>query len=233
MPTRSARSDAVSFKDFSYYERGREVKVSGAEIMEQYELLAEVNKVPLAALLDNRAIRKGERLRCVSLRLNAQGKPWMPDSSGYLMLKLKSNPTFRGVSFVGQPLASPYVPPRRARMKKRRDSCAPQTPSRRSQRPKMGTNKRTDFCYDSASPGGQEGVDSPVLIRLHRAAGLAATPCPASPPTPSQRDFLHICGVKNCGVVAHFRPGTEADNCLDRSFHRRRPGHARIAHKAL
>ena len=55
MPTRSARSDAVSFKDFSYYERGREVKVSGAEIMEQYELLAEVNKVPLAALLDNRA----------------------------------------------------------------------------------------------------------------------------------------------------------------------------------
>ena len=66
------------------------------------------------------------------------------------------------------------------------------------------------------------------MVRLHRAAGLAAS---RSPESHSQRWMLHICGRKDCMVVAHYRPGDQSANEADKEHHKARPGTSREQHQ--
>lgn len=235
MSAQSAASSLVSFKDFTLVQGGREVTVKGSEILALYKLLAHRNKVPLEQLLarPRNTIRAGRKLGCVKLKFPPFGKAWMADDRHYLMLKIQAYPTPRGVSYLGQQATSPFKPTRRGARATRKEGVSsppPCTPPRRSERSHTLPKALFDYDLDSTSPLSSEGCTQPLMIRLHRAAGLSASPTPQAH---SRQLFLHICGNKWCGVVAHFRPGTEEENRQDVRYHQRRPGCARIAYKPL
>ena len=234
MSAQSAASSLVSFKDFTLVQGGREVTVKGSEILALYKLLAHRNKVPLEQLLarPRNTIRAGRKLGCVKLKFPPFGKAWMADDRHYLMLKIQAYPTPRGVSYLGQQATSPFKPTRRGARATRKEgvsSSPPCTPpgdlsaATPSPRPcsTMTSILQAHFRVSAVQP---------LMIRLHRAAGLSASPTPQAH---SRQLFLHICGNKWCGVVAPFRPGTEEENRQDVRYHQRRPGCARIAYKPL
>ena len=79
--------------------------------------------------------------------------------------------------------------------------------------------------------GSAVGKRQCVPFRLHRAAALAAS---LSPDKDSNCwGILHVCGRKNCGVVAHYRPGSREDNEADEDYHLQWMGRSRKYHPPL
>ena len=227
---RRGRADLVTtelaLRDFELWsdDSGGTASVFGAELRELFVRLAHSNGFDVGDLLGNMSIPAGKPLPCCIIQRLPDDCSSIFDGSGYILAKLGRGKTVRGHSFLrdgsSEVADASYcgVAPSACNDDV---SSPPRKLSRRSRMPGW-------LADHSMSPGtpesGEEGRSQPLLVRLHRAAALAAS---ATPETHSTQLVRHICGQKRCGVVAHFRFGTQGDNERDEEYHKTHPGCSR------
>ena len=209
---------------------GEKIKASGREIRAQVEELAKCNGWKVQDLLTNAALVQGEPLACRLVEHVPSG--WsLPDSSGYIMVRLPTACSVRGSSFGGgasEDKVPDFVPTHRRGKRAashgdgRADMNETHTPPRRPQR------QRTSYAsYFQPSPpkNAQMGASQPLLERYHRLTFAA------SQPTKELKDgwILHACGNKKCAVISRFYIGDVPTNSLDTCYHRNMPQSSRTS----
>ena len=230
---RARRAEPVTpelvLRDFELYsdESGVTATVSGAELRDLIGRLARANGFEEGELLGNVSIPAGKPLPCRLIQRLPAGCSWIPDGSGYILAKLARNKTVAGHSFLGDGSSERRDPSYRGGASAAQlalndePSSPPRRPTRRARTPGW-------MAGHSASPqtpdSGERGRYQPVPVRLHRAAALATS---ATPEAHFGHVVRHVCGHKQCGVVAHFRFGTLGDNEDDEEHHRTHPGCSR------
>ena len=196
--------------------------------------MAKCNGWNASELLANASVQAHQRLNCKLVERLPRG--WgLEDSSGYILMRLKSAPTPRGHSFAATSTANndaDYVPSRRRRTAAARKAEKPGhlvAPSAAS--PPTTRRLKSSSSYMEVSPPSSTavGCTQPMLERYHRALLAAATPAV------ELKDglVLHSCGNKNCAVVSHFYLGNVDTNVLDTNYHKRRKSTSRQCHPCL
>ena len=218
-------------RDFQLYSDESDVTASvhGDELRDLFARLARANGFAEGELLSNVSISAGESLPCRIIQRLPAGCSWIPDGSGYILVKLGRGKTVRGHSFLGDGSSERGDQSYRgaAISGESTPSDDVSSPPRKSTRCSRAPGWLSDHSTSPGTPGtGGEGCTQPVPVRLHRAAALAASSTPEAHSTQLVR---HVCGHKRCGVVAHFRFGTQAENERDEEHHRAHPGTCREA----
>lgn len=218
-------------RDIELYsdESGVAATVYGAELRELFARLAQANGFHEGELLGNVSIPAGKLLPCRIIQRLPGGCSWIPDGSGYILAKLGRGKTVRGHSFLGDGASETVDPSYRggtssAELTINGDvSSPPRKSARRTRAPGWLSGHSTS----PGTPGSDgEGCTQPVPVRLHRVAALAAS---TTPEAHSKHCVRHVCGHKRCGVVAHFRFGTQNENESDEDHHKAHPGTSREA----
>ena len=212
--TEKASPALTAFQDVHYYDENVNVPVGGRQVQATFEAIASLHDWPISDLLGNVAVPARTPLPCRIITRLPAGCTSMDGHSGYIHVKFKESATVRGHGFTGDIDRSPdYVPP--------------PTKKRKEHRPREPISpKRTRMNYHTSdtspdSPESAVGKTQPTPVRLHRAAALAVS---QDPEADSAMWILHVCGRKNCAVVAHYRPGTPGENEDDENYHKRRRG---------
>ena len=209
---------------------GVSAPVFGEELHACFDHLAKCNGFSVDKILANQSIPRGMSLPCCVARRIPKGVGSLDDQSGYILVKLRRGRTVVGHSFLGTEASSSADPEYRAdaRISHGSDVSSPPRARRRHAGP---PDWLQDHSTSPGTPGSEaEGRTQPVLVRLHRAAALAAS---ARPEADSKRWVRHICGNKRCLVVSHFRFGTQEQNERDEEYHETHPGCSREQHGSL
>lgn len=219
----------LELRDFELYsdDTGATATVFGEELRDLIGRLARANGFEESELLANVSIPAGEPLPCRIIEHLPAGCSSIADGSGYILAKLGRGRTVRGHSFLGDGSSESADQSYRgvASVATTVLNEGVSSPPRRSIRRPRAPGWLAGHSTSPGTPGSEgEGRSQPVPIRLHRAAALAAS---ATPEAHSSRLVRHVCGHKRCGVVAHFRFGTQDDNERDEEFHRTQPGCSR------
>ena len=206
---REASKPLISFENVTYSDENAVVHVRGKELQELFAAIASGNGWPISDLLGNVEIAAGERLPCRIINALPAGYSFLSDDSGYIVPKIKGSKTAVGHSYFGDGDQSCDWKPLPSKKRVSRDHAVPRRTIQRECAPKS-------ILDPPFSLGSAVGKTQAMPIRLHRAAALAAS---KDPDIHSKNWILHVCGNKKCGVVAHYRPGTESDNELDEEYH--------------
>ena len=221
MSGRARRPKAVVFSDFEWFcERSQvSVVVHGKELHALYKALARCNGMPVEKLLENKSYEAGEQLTCYTLDRLPEEWSFMPDAAGYIQPKLKHSLTPIGHSHSGNALDGEYTQRKRAPPCASAQASNPSTPPQRLKRRRVAPPQWLEG--HSLSPGSPNsepaGATQPVPIRLHKAAFLA---CCSDPEAANGLQIRHICGNERCGVVSHFRAGSQSENEADKRYKR-------------
>ena len=197
------------------------VLVHGKELHELFKKLADVHHIDVADLLGNVPIGKNEPLSCKLMTQQPSGWSFPPDSKGYISVKLRQSRIPIGHSKQGHESDDEWTKDVQAAQVNEGAELGEQGST-----PLRGTRKRRapdllgQWSMSPGSPGDDSAGTQEYMVRLHRAAGLAAS---TDPKSDSDLPMLHICGNKNCMVVAHYRPGTKSDNEEDKKHHQCQP----------
>ena len=230
MPPGAVPKPSLQLFDCTHYAENTELRVLGQEVQDLISALALSNGFAPADLLSNVAIPAHKPLPCRILSRFPANTSFIPDDSGYLVPKFKRVCSIVGHSFIsgGASLSDDpdYEPP---------NSRVPQTGAPRVPGLGRGSHKRKcaplSLKEEPTPRGPAIGMSQAVPFRLHRAAALAASLSPEE--DAKCWGILHICGRKNCGVVAHYRPGSNFDNEEDEKYHVRARGRSRKAYPPL
>jgi hypothetical protein len=230
---RSRGVGLISFDDVQYFgadgTQDDQVVVRGSELSSLFSALADAHECTVDGLLGNVGISAGEELPCRLLTAKPSGWVFTTDSEGYIRVKLRESRIPRGHSFLGDGTGSNDVEwEGSANAAQTAGSDPTRSPPSRSRRLRHAPSWLAGHSTSPGSPAIDTAGTTEYAVRLHRAAGLAASP---RPERDSQRWMLHICGRKDCMVVAHYRPGDQSANEADKEHHKARPGTSREQHQ--
>lgn len=215
----------LTFWDCVHAADNVKLTVLAQEVREVINALAIHNGFEPAELLANVEILPNKPLPC---RIISQFPPeysFMPDNSGYVVPKFRMCRSVIGHSFISDgsctnddPDFQPNSKSKRLKIGSPRDDCLLRRNRARACAP-------TSLKDAADAHGSAVGKRQSVPFRLHRAAALAAS---LTPDKDSRCwGILHICGRKNCGVAAHYRPGSRKDNEDDETYHIHSMGQSR------
>ena len=205
------------------------VVVHGNELTSLFSALADAHECTVDDLCGNVGIPAGEELPCWLLTAKPPGWVFTTDSEGYICVKLRESRIPRGHSFLGDGTGSNSVEWEGSANAAQTARCDPtRSPPSRPRRLRQAPSWLAGHSTSPGSPAIDAAGTQEYTVRLHRAAGLAAS---LSPESHSQRWMLHICGRKDCTVVAHYRPGDQSANEADKEHHKARPGTSRERHQ--
>lgn len=217
--------------DRTHHAENVKLVVLGQEVQEVVSALAIHNGFAPAELLADVEISAKKRLPCCILSKLPPNYSFIPDDSGYLVPKFRKVRSVVGHSFVSDGSSS-YADPDFQPINSKAHHFATTSRGPASDR---GSKKRKcaplSLKEDPITGGSSVGKSQAVPFRLHRAAALAASLTPDE--DAKCWGILHICGRKNCGVVAHYRPGSRHDNEEDEKYHRRARGCSRKRYPPL
>ena len=222
----------LKLNDFELYdtESGVHAVVSGHELRAAFSRLADLNGFILSDLLANNPIPAGKPLPCRIATTLPEKLGWFFEDSGYIMLKMHRAATVVGHSFLGREASASADASYSGAAPSRLEIDAT-SPPRTRKRPAEPPSWLQEHSMSPGTPDlGQEGRTQPLPVRLHRAAALSVSGCPECD---GKLILRHICGNKRCMVVAHFRPGTQAENSDDRDYHKTMLGCSREKHPCL
>lgn len=211
----------ILFKTVTYHDNNVDISLQDRELTQWYKALAKANGHAYSDLVANDEIFPTVPLECRIIDRFPVGSGFLDRAGGYIVAKIRGSSTAVGHSFWGDGTSEatdPDCPPPRRKTGEIPEPASPRRAPPRVSRP-------TSMAEAPLTPNSREGDVSPMLIRLHRAAAMAATATPEM--DSKQWGVLHICGNKNCGVVGHFRPGTRMDNEADEKHHLKHPGTSR------
>ena len=206
------------------------VLVHGDELHGLFQELASVHHVDTADLLGNVSIGENEPLSCILKVQQPSGWSFRKDSEGYICLKLRKSRipvghSLQGYACDGGEWTEDNSPAAQVISQGAEMGDQTSTPLR-DKRQRRAPNPYGEWSTSPGSPGDDHAGTQEYTVRLHRAAGLAASKDPESD---SKRPMLHICGNKDCMVVAHYRSGTESDNEADKVHHQGQPENGRTS----
>ena len=227
---RSRGVELISFNDVQYSgtdgAQDDRVVVHGSELHRLFSALADANECPVESLLDNVGISAGEKLPCRVLTRYPTGWRFLIDSEGYICVFLRESRIARGHSFLTS--SNDVEWEGHANAAQTAVSEPPCSPPSRPKRSRQASTRLSGFSSSPGSPAIDSAGTQEYMVRLHRAAGLAASP---SPERHSQQWMLHICGRKHCMAVAHYRPGDQSANEADKEHHKAQLGTSREQHQ--
>jgi hypothetical protein len=226
-----ARVVMVELRDFELFSErsGVTVTIHARELMERFKALAEHNGFTVGQLLQNSEIPANKPLQCCIMQHLPNKSDWMHDAGGYIIAKLHRNRTVVGHTFLGDGStdAQEYEHREHATSgfgKHGRSNGTNPSPPRAKRKPPGMPKRFDDYTLSPGSPGQEQGCTQPLLIRIHRAAALATSVDPAAD---SKLLVRHICENTRCGVVNHFRPGSQRENDDEKEYHRLNQGCSR------
>ena len=220
-----ARSSQIRFRDVTLHDQNVEIPVQARELTQIFKVLASANDYAMSDLMANEHILPGVTLNCCRIETFPAGLSYFQLDGGYIGVNLKESKTALGHTFWGSSVPCEVSDP----------TCAPPR-FKKGELPEPASPRRNPARLSSPksmpdpplTPNSAEGQSHPLLVRLHRAAALAASSNPTQ--DANKWGVLHICGYKNCGVVGHYRPGTRKDNEADEKHHLEHPGTSRKRH---
>jgi len=221
-PPTLTRRRQIRFNNVTYHDKNVAVPLQSRELTKLFKGLASANGFAMSDLMANEAILPGVALNCRRIERFPTGYSFMTRDKGYIIANIRGSRTAVGHSFWGGDDACEECDPTCAAPRlKKGETLEPASPRRNPAR----LSSPQSMPDPPLTPDSAEGQSHPMLIRLHRAAALAASSHPTQ--DANKWGVLHICGYKNCGVVGHYRPGTHTDNKADEKHHLKHPGTSR------